>query len=275
MSPQHLRQPNEPDSYDDYAWLDEPPRRPLLGRWGIGALALALCVLLAVLGYRLFIANNGALTSAGVVAANGQAPAQPEADSRSTPRDASSGPGSTDSPDHAPKQGPAQQAAGGLLRVHVVGAVKKPGLYELDQGAITADAIKQAGGMTRAADQAGINLAAPVNDGEQIRVPRKGEHASNGPVSGGGGSDGSGKTGRLNTGGGSSGPGAGGKTIVRINSASSEELQQLPGVGPALAQRILDFRAQHGPFRGPADLDAVSGIGPAILSKIEPMVSYD
>lgn len=250
-----LPSPEDPD--EEYSWLDEPPRRPLLGRWGIGALALALCVLVAVLAFRFFTSGANTLKPAEVVTAK-----------------------SDPAPEPVTKQAPTsptepQTTAGtpSRIRVHVVGAVKNPGLYELEPGSIAADAVKKAGGLSRKADQAGINLAAPVNDSEQIRVPQQGEVNSNTGGGPPGNAEGPGNTGTPPVA--DSAAGAGSSPVVRINSASADELQQLPGVGPALAQRILDFRSEHGPFRGPADLDAVSGIGPSILGKIEKMVSYD
>ncbi|MCT1685554.1 helix-hairpin-helix domain-containing protein [Pseudoglutamicibacter cumminsii] len=268
MSPRHSCDPlvrdqlatellNQQDTDEEYSWLDEQPRRPLLGRWGIGALALALCVLAAVLAFRFLGSSGGGLKPADVVTAKSDRSAEPV----------------TEKPLGQPTQ--AQPTAGtpSRIRVHVVGAVKKPGLYELEPGSIAADAVKKAGGLSRKADQAGINLAAPVNDGEQIRVPQQGEVNSNTGGGPPGNVEGPGNTGTPPLA--DSAAGAGSSPVVRINSASADELQQLPGVGPALAQRILDFRSEHGPFRGPADLDAVSGIGPSILGKIEKMVSYD
>ncbi|MDK6275896.1 helix-hairpin-helix domain-containing protein [Pseudoglutamicibacter cumminsii] len=251
-----LLSPEDPD--EEYSWLDEPSRRPLLGRWGIGALALALCVLVAVLAFRFLGSSGGGLTSAEVVTAKSDPAPEPVTKQAPTPRTEPRTTAGTPS----------------RIRVHVVGAVKKPGLYELEPGSIAADAVKKAGGLSRKADQAGINLAAPVNDGEQIRVPQQGEVSSNTGGGPPGNPDKSGNADRSESAA-DSAAGAGSSPVVRINSASADELQQLPGVGPALAQRILDFRSEHGPFRGPADLDAVSGIGPSILGKIEKMVSYD
>lgn len=242
-----------PEDHDEeYSWLDDPPRRPLLGRWGIGALALALCVLAAVLAFRFLGSSGGGLKPADVVTAKSDRSAEPV----------------TEKPPGQRSEPKASKGTPERIRVHVVGAVKDPGLYELEPGSIAADAVEKAGGLTRKADQAGINLAAPVNDGEQIRVPQKDEAHSNAGASPSGNANRPGSSAN-------SAASSGESPVVRINSASAEELQQLPGVGPALAQRILDFRSEHGPFRGPADLDAVSGIGPSILGKIEKMVSYD
>lgn len=136
--------------------------------------------------------------------------------------------------------------------VHVTGEVVAPGLYELPPGARVADAIAAAGGMTIQADEAALNLAAPAVDGTQIYVLALGEAAPAGapaPASGTGEGSGSG--------------------LINLNTADAAALQELPGIGPALAQRIIDFRQTNGPFASVADLDAVSGIGPTILANID------
>jgi len=143
----------------------------------------------------------------------------------------------------------------GDIVVHVVGAVRKPGVYTFTQGARVVDAVRAAGGFTSAADQQAINLARPLVDGEQIVVPRHGEApASGAPATAAGG-----------------GVSSGGK--VNINSASAGELEQLPGIGPVLAQRIVEYRTQHGPFRTVKDLTKVPGIGEKKFSSLEPYVT--
>lgn len=133
--------------------------------------------------------------------------------------------------------------------VHVTGAVPQPGLYELDPGARVADAITAAGGMAAEADESALNLAAPLEDGTQIYVPRVGEDPppAVGPAPGS--------------------PAEAGP--VNLNTADAAALATLPGIGPALADRIIAFREANGPFGTVADLDAVSGIGPAILAQID------
>ena len=145
---------------------------------------------------------------------------------------------------------------GASLRVHVVGEVNAPGLVSLPSGAIVDDAIRAAGGATESAGLSGVNLAAPLSDGQQIIVPHA-EQAAQGaqrPQNPGG-----------------SAPQDAGK--VNLNQADQAELEQLPRVGPVLAQRIIDWREQNGPFTRVADLDAVPGIGPAMLSSLEPLVT--
>jgi len=141
-----------------------------------------------------------------------------------------------------------------LLVVHVVGAVRNPGLYRLPTGSRVDDAIRRAGGTTRKAAIDLINLAAPIADGEQIAVPRRGEAGVAGPADG------------PATPAVPAGP-------VHLNSATLEQLDALPGVGPVTAQKILDYRQQHGAFRSVDELDAIPGIGPARLDQLRELVA--
>jgi competence protein ComEA len=136
------------------------------------------------------------------------------------------------------------------LVVHVVGAVRTPGLYELSEGSRIDDAIQRAGGPRPKAALELVNLAAPVADGQQVVVPLRG---------GGGGVA-------------LSGVAAPSGTKVHLNSATLEDLDALPGIGPVTAQEILDYRAEHGAFQSVEELDAVSGIGPARLADLKPLV---
>jgi competence protein ComEA len=140
--------------------------------------------------------------------------------------------------------------ASATIFVDVVGAVRRPGLYRLREGSRVAAAVARAGGPTRRAQLELVNLAALVADGEQIVVPRRGA----GVVVGSGG------------GRGASGP-------VHLNSATLEELDALPGVGPVTAQKILDYRQEHGAFGSVDELDAVPGIGPARLEQLRELVA--
>jgi competence protein ComEA len=140
------------------------------------------------------------------------------------------------------------------LVVHVVGAVRRPGLYRLADGARIADALRRAGGATRRADLSLVNLAAPVSDGTQVVVPRRAPPA---PASAG-------------EGGGDPGPAAG---PVHLNTATVEQLDELPGVGPVTAQKIVEYREQHGAFSSVDDLDAIPGIGPARLEQLRELVA--
>jgi len=140
---------------------------------------------------------------------------------------------------------PETPAVAPRLVVHVAGAVKRPGLYRLAEGKRVADAVARAGGATAPADTAAINLAAPLADGMQVLVPRRGPAAA--------------------------GKQPGGR--VSLGSATLAELDALPGVGPVTAQKILDFRTQHGGFRSVDDLDAIPGIGPARIEQLRDVVS--
>jgi len=139
------------------------------------------------------------------------------------------------------------------LVVHVVGAVRRPGLYTLRDGARIADAVRRAGGASDRADLAGVNLAAPLVDGVQILVPEvteapgsPTEHADGGTATSG---------------------------AVSLSSATVEELDTLPGIGPITAQKIVDYRAEHGPFASVDDLDAVPGIGPTRVEQLRELVT--
>jgi len=142
--------------------------------------------------------------------------------------------------------------------VDVVGAVRRPGLYRLAQGARIADAVSRAGGATRKADLALINLAAPLADGEQVVVPRRGSALPAAPR---------GATGSSAT------PGVPAGGPVHLSTATLEQLDSLPGIGPVTAQKILDYRQEHGAFTSVDELDAVPGIGPARLDQLQDLVA--
>lgn len=155
---------------------------------------------------------------------------------------------------------PATANGGAPVVVHVTGAVASPGVVELPAGSRVDDAVSAAGGATADADLAAVNLARPAVDGEQIHVPVPGEEpvvAPPGPQPGGTTPSGSGTA---------TGTAAGG--AVDINTADAAALDTLPGVGPAIAQRIVEHREANGPFRSVDDLQDVPGIGPATLEKI-------
>ena len=137
--------------------------------------------------------------------------------------------------------------------VHVVGAVHDPGLFELDEGSRVDDAIQLAGGAKPKAALELVNLAAPVADGQQVVVPARGRSGSAEEAVGDGAS-----------------VGAGGR--VHLNSATLEELDGLPGIGPVTAQKILDYRTSKGAFGSVSELDAVPGIGPTRLAELEELV---
>lgn len=149
--------------------------------------------------------------------------------------------------------------------VHVAGLVRKPGVVELPAGSRVADAVRAAGGPVKDADVDLLNLARPLADGEQVVVPPEGTARPPAPASGTGASPGAGSSG------GGDGAGGGGG-VVDLNNATLDQLQQLPGVGPVLAQRILDWRRQHGRFSQVDELREVSGIGERTYADLAPRV---
>lgn len=148
--------------------------------------------------------------------------------------------------------------------VHVSGAAINPGVYRLAAGSRACDALAAAGGARRDACLDLINLAAPVSDGQQVHIPTEDEAAL--VASAGGGhaaaTPGPGVTG-----------GIVGSRPLNINRATLNQLVTLPGIGPVLAARIIDYRAAHGPFAKVDDLVAVSGIGPSRLADLRPHVT--
>ncbi len=162
--------------------------------------------------------------------------------------------------------------------VHVIGKVRRPGLVTLAPGARVADALSGAGGAASGAATDRINLARPVSDGEQIVVPAPGDPlptpAAAGEASGGGAAGAAGSSGG-GTSGGSAGAGgaAGAVGTVNLNTATLSQLDSLPGIGPAIAQRILAWRQEHQRFSRVEELREVSGIGPKLMERLRPLVT--
>ena len=152
----------------------------------------------------------------------------------------------------------------GLAFVHVVGAVRRPGVYRLGAHARVQDAIRRAGGASRHAELDAINLAALVQDGAQIVVPRHG--APGAGVAGAGATAAAAPPGADAASGQPAAP-------VNLNTATEQQLETLDGVGPATAAKILDYRRTHGGFRSVDDLDEVSGIGPKRLAALRGKVT--
>lgn len=150
-------------------------------------------------------------------------------------------------PSGGPRDGPGPD---GAVTVHVAGAVAAPGVVTLPVGSRVTDAVDAAGGLLGDADPSRINLARTLEDGEQLLILREGEEAPElAPA----------PAGAPNAPDGASSGGGGGP--IDLNRATVEQLQTLPGIGPAIAARIVQHRDQHGPFRAPGDLRDVSGIG--------------
>ncbi len=142
-------------------------------------------------------------------------------------------------------------AAPRVLTVHVAGAVARPGVVRLEEGARVMDAVEGAGGPLPEADLDALNLAQAVQDGQKITVPRRGEDGA-GNATQGGGSKASGK--------------------VNINTADAAELERLPGIGPTLAERILAYRERNGGFKSIEELKKVSGIGDKKFGELRDLV---
>jgi competence protein ComEA len=127
-----------------------------------------------------------------------------------------------------------------FVYVHIVGEVASPGMYQLPLGARLVDAVFAAGGLTDQADNSSVNLARQLTDGEQVVVFKIGEVAEAGGSASGG--------------------------LISINRATAEQLEELPGIGPALSARIIAYRDANGGFKAKEDLLNVSGIGDSIFS---------
>jgi competence protein ComEA len=207
-------------------------------------LSAAVVLVLVVLG----VAALGA--AARTAAGTGGAVVPLDGASAPTDAGASAGPGEGDS-----------GAEAAPLYVHVLGAVVSPGLYTLASDARVVDAIAAAGGFAGDADPASVNLARTLSDGEQIVVTKAGEAPQ--PA---------GPAGATGGGGAATAPGSAGAP-VNLNTATAAELESLPRIGPALAERIIAWRTENGPFRLVDELLSVPGIGDAILAGLEGLVT--
>jgi competence protein ComEA len=153
----------------------------------------------------------------------------------------------------AARGSPGGAATGATIYVHILGAVSKPGLYLLADGDRALDAVGAAGGFTATADRSAVNLARLLVDGEQISVPNIGEAPVAVP-----GAPGSGST-------------AGGK--VNINTADEAALETLPRVGPAMAQRIIEWRKKNGRFTAVEELMSVTGVGEKTFDQLKDRIT--
>jgi competence protein ComEA len=137
---------------------------------------------------------------------------------------------------------------GGDVVVHVAGAVKEPAVYRLPAGSRVSDAVERAGGATARAEVEGLNLAAPLTDGQQIVMPSR----AAGPAGVAAGSGGAGTT----------------DAPIGLGTATVEELDTIEGIGPVTAQKIIDFRAQQGGTSSVDQLDQIDGVGPATMDAL-------
>ncbi len=213
------------------------------------ALLVAASAIVAVFAAAHFLGSAGSGASVGSAIAEGPATSIP---ALTTPS-GQAGDGE-DGADGAFSASVGTASGGGILVVDVVGAVRAPGLYRLPQGSRIADAVTRAGGMSRKADRTLVNLAAPLADGEQVLVPAR--------VAGAAGT--------------AAAPAAAGEPSpaapVDLNTATVEQLDALPGIGPVTAQKIVDYRQEHGPFTSVDGLDAIPGIGPSHLENLKGLV---
>jgi competence protein ComEA len=209
--------------------------------------AYAACVVLVVLlGWRVLRGDGQAST----------APALRRGGATTTTAGALEGPSVSVAP-----------ARDGSAVVHVVGAVRRPGVYRLRLGQRVEDAIRRAGGARDSTDLQAINLAAKIADGQQVVVPRRAAAAAegSGAPAGGGGPGGASAGGDA--------AGAAPSAPINLNSATAEQLDTLDGVGPATVQKILEYRTQHGGFASADDLAQVAGIGPKKLEALKAQVT--
>jgi competence protein ComEA len=133
------------------------------------------------------------------------------------------------------------------IYVHVAGSVRAPGIYQLDSGTRVYDAVLAAGGFTAKANQSSVNMARALTDGEQLVVSSESNGASfEGPTS---------------------------SSLISLNQASASQLEDLPGVGPALAGRIVDWRSANGGFKAKEDLLNVAGIGDKLFASFKDLVT--
>jgi len=225
------------------------------------ALYVALALVVCLLGARYIVAQASSPgtppTSAG---------AGPGTGATAPPGDGSTGGAS-------PSSVSVQRAGGGGVTVHVAGAVRRPGVYRLPADARVDEAVRRAGGPRGRADLTAVNLAAKLEDGRQVLVPQRAPAVAGGAAAGGSaaGAGAAGAGAGAGVGGVAAGAAAG--APINLNTATLEQLDTLDGVGPGIAQRILDYREQHGGFSRVEELGEVPGIGAKRLATLTPLVT--
>lgn len=152
----------------------------------------------------------------------------------------------------APAGDPGPAESGHALHVHVAGAVRRPGVYQVPPGSRVAAAVEAAGGLGRRADPAGVNLAAPLQDGQQVVVAERG---------GAGATAAAGHTAGTTGAAGAAAAGSPAGGMISLSTATAEQLETLDGIGPALAARIIEYRDANGGFSSVEELQEVEGIG--------------
>ena len=275
---------NEADDWAEWEQADQPGTTRST-RWGLSPRVLLLVAVLALVAVVWGVTQFSAAPRAEQLASPGASAESVQAVG------AQQSPGTQSTAQ--PSANPSESAQGGAsgeatVRVHVAGAVNNPGVYTLPAQGRAVDAIAAASGAAADADLDRVNLAGALSDGVQIYVPHRGETAAPAQIQPNGGTANAGQGNAAN---GASQNGASqggtqpartltpagsaqkGSTPVNINTATAEELQTLPRIGPAMAQRIIAWREAHGGFRSVDELDAVPGIGPSMLENLRPLVT--
>ena len=273
---------NEVDDWAEWEQADQPGTTRS-ARWGLSPRVLLLVAVLALVAVVWGVTQFSAAPRAEQLASPSASAGSVQAVGAQQSPGAQPGTQSTAQPGAHPSES-AQGGASGeaTVRVHVAGAVNNPGVYTLPAQGRAVDAIAAASGAAADADLDRVNLAGALSDGVQIYVPHRGETAApaqiqpNGGTANGAAQNGASQGGtqpqpaRTLTPAGSAQKGS---TPVNINTATAEELQTLPRIGPAMAQRIIAWREAHGGFRSVDELDAVPGIGPSMLENLRPLVT--
>ena len=279
---------NEVDDWAEWEQADQPGTTRST-RWGLSPRVLLLVAVLALVavvwGVTQFSAAPRAEQFASPSASAESVQAVGAQQSPGTQPGTQSAAQSTAQPGANPSESVQGGASGeATVRVHVAGAVNNPGVYTLPAQGRAVDAIAAASGAAADADLDRVNLAGALSDGVQIYVPHRGETAAPAQIQPNGGTANAGQGNAANgaSQGGTqpqpartltpAGTAQKGSTPVNINTATAEELQTLPRIGPAMAQRIIAWREAHGGFRSVDELDAVPGIGPSMLENLRPLV---
>lgn len=272
---------NEVDDWAEWEQADQPGTTRST-RWGLSSRVLLLVAVLALVAVVWGVTQFSAAPRAEQIAS----PSATAESVQAVGAQQSPGTQSTAQPGANPSESAQGSASGeATVRVHVAGAVNNPGVYTLPAQGRTVDAIAAASGAAADADLDRVNLAGTLSDGVQIYVPHRGETAAPAQIQPNGGTAQAGQGNAANgaSQGGTqpqpartltaSGSAQKGSTPVNINTATAEELQSLPRIGPAMAQRIIAWREAHGGFRSVDELDAVPGIGPSMLENLRPLVT--